>query len=101
MYKPLIIFNSSLKPRPGLSSLKREGWDIYNILSNYDPVTLKAFAEEAARVGSDKLGVIVENINDPIIEDIYESAGKTKVEIIDNMAIKINTVLTIINNKPT
>lgn len=83
MYKPLIIFNSSLKPRPGLSSLKREGWDIYNILSNYDPVTLKAFAEEAARVGSDKLGVIVENINDPIIEDIYESAGKTKVEIID------------------
>ena len=83
MYKPLIIFNNSLKPRPGLSSLKREGWDIYNILSNYDPITLKAFAEEAARVGSDKLGVIVENINDPIIEDIYESAGKTKVEIID------------------
>ena len=83
MYKPLIIFNNSLKPRPGLSSLKKEGWDIYNILSNYDPVTLKAFAEEAARVGSDKLGVIVENINDPIIEDIYESVGKTKVEIID------------------
>ena len=83
MYKPLIIFNNSLKPRPGLSSLKREGWDIYNILSNYDPITLKAFAEEAARVGSDRLGVIVENINDPIIEDIYESAGKTKVEIID------------------
>ena len=47
MYKPLIIFNNSLKPRPGLSSLKKEGWDIYNILSNYDPVTLKAFAEEA------------------------------------------------------
>lgn len=83
MYKPLIIFNSSLKPRPGLNSLKREGWDIYNILSNYDPITLKAFAEEASRIGSDKLGVIVENINDPIVEDIYENAGKTKVEIID------------------
>lgn len=83
MYKPLIIFNNSLKPRPGLKSLKREGWDIYNILSNYDPITLKAFAEEASRIGSDRLGVIVENINDPIIEDIYESAGKTKVEIID------------------
>ena len=78
MYKPLIIFNNSLKPRPGLSSLKREGCDIYNILSNYDPVTLKAFAEEAARVGSDKLGVIVENINDPIIEDIYESEARQK-----------------------
>lgn len=83
MYKPLIIFNNSLKPRPGLNSLKREGWDIYNILSNYDPITLKAFAEEASRIGSDKLGVIVENINDPIIEDIYENAGKIKVEIID------------------
>ena len=83
MYKPLIIFNNSLKPRPGLNSLKREGWDIYNILSNYDPITLKTFAEEASRIGSDKLGVIVENINDPIIEDIYENAGKIKVEIID------------------
>ena len=83
MYKPLVIFNNSLKPRPGLKSLKREGWDIYNILSRYDSITLKAFAEEAERMGSDKLGVIVENINDPIIEDIYESAGKTKVEILD------------------
>lgn len=78
MYKPLIVFSENCnqyKDSAAYRFLANEGWTIYAIPSNYDGVTAKVFAEEAKAVGAEKLGILVENSSDTLLDFIYEDCG--------------------------